>query len=288
MIRRRICGMDVGDGHPVRIMGVLNVSPESFYNRSVYIKKDALKEAAVKLVSEGADIIDLGAMSTAPYLNTEIPVEKELKRLVEALKVVRSAVDIPISIDTKRREVAEAGLENGGDMINDVGGMIIDPRMAELCSDADVPAVVLAQNIIQLDDPVEAVMRSLEKSLSIASDYHLNDLLLDPAIGFFRDKNSDFLKRDLSILNGLCRLRMMGLPLCLGISRKSFIGKVLNLKDPNDRLQGSLGATSIAVYNGAHMVRTHDISETIDAVRIAEALRDEVWDSQRQECHCGP
>ena len=210
-------------------------------------------------------------------------VEKELKRLVEALKVVRSAVDVPISVDTKRSEVAEAGLENGGDMINDVGGMISDPRMAELCSNADVPAVVLAQNIIQLEDPVEAVIRSLEKSLSIASEYRLNDLLIDPAIGFFRNENSDFLKRDLSILNGLHRLRMMGLPICLGISRKSFIGKVLNLKDPNDRLQGSLGATSIAVYNGAHMVRTHDISETIDAVRIAEALRSEGWDSQRQE-----
>ena len=279
MIRRRICGMDVGDGHPARIMGVLNVSPESFYNGSVYIKSDSLKEAAVKLVAEGADIIDLGAMSTAPYRNTEIPVEKEQKRLVEALKVVRPVVDIPISVDTKRTEVAEAGLENGVDMINDVGGMIIDPGMAKLCSDADVPAVVLAQNVIQFEDPVEAVIRSLEKSLNIASEYHLNDLLLDPAIGFFRDENSDFLKRDLSILNGLRRLRVMGLPLCIGISRKSFIGKVLDLKDPNDRLQGSLGATSIAVYNGAHMVRTHDISETIDAVRIAEALRGEGWDS---------
>ncbi|CAI1494008.1 Dihydropteroate synthase-related enzyme [Thermococcus nautili] len=256
-----------------RVMGVINVSPESFYKGSVRNDEKALAETAVRMVEEGASFIDIGAKSTAPYLETQIPLEEEIRRAVWAVKVVKDAVDVPVSIDTTSAKVAEEALKAGADIINDVTGFKGDPEMAKVASEYSAPAVLCAHgNVRNFSDPVRTVIEFLEESLTIAEEHGVEDVAVDPAIGFLRPEWPPWYEWDSKVIANLNLLKLLGKPILVGISRKSFIGAITGRKDPSERLAGSLSATAIAVLKGARIVRAHDVRETLDAIKVAEFI----------------
>ena len=265
----------IGEGYPVRLMGILNLSPESFYKGTVATDKSKIHQIVAKMEKDDADIIDVGAASTAPknvYSTPEISEREELSRLTTVLRDITNSTNLPISIDTVSAKVAEVALDMGVAMVNDVSGLRADPKMANLVSSKDVPIVIMA-NCSTPCGSVHSVLSSLEDSftLAIKSGIRQEKILLDPGIGFGKPAEVDF-----DILRSLQQFKRFNQPLLVGVSRKAFIGILLEQKDPAERLNGSLAATAIAVYNGAKVIRTHDIKETKMAVRIGEAvLQDE-------------
>ena len=271
-----LAGLEVGDGFPVRLMGVINVSPESFYQGSVSQAEDSLRSKADQMAAEGADMLDIGAMSTAPYHAAEITEEEEIQRLTWAVGIVRKALSIPISADTKRSRVALAALDAGAEIVNDVSGLRHDSAMAEIVARRALGVIVMASEAgPEAGDPIGTVQRFLQESLQIIWKAGVPEhrVVVDPGIGFFRRAAIPWHAWDCEVLRRLAELRTLDRPLLVGVSRKSFIGQVLGQSDPADRLVGSLAATAIAVVNGAHLVRTHDVGPTRQAIRMAEALR---------------
>ena len=272
-INRKICGVWVGDKHPVRIMGVLNLGPESFYKGSIVTTEAATVERAKEMVIEGAEFLDLGAMSTAPGVNN-ISEDEELSKLLPVLKAVLDAVDVPISVDTFRPNVANEALNIGANIINDVSGFKHDKNMVKILADHDTPSVIMATNRV-IGDPltVPEIIKSLQESLDLTKkfDYDRGKVIVDPAIGrWVPEKTYQY---NLNIIKQLSELIQLDCPILVGISRKSFIHEILARPDPKERLFGSLSATAIAVINGAHIVRTHDVAATRDVVRVAELLK---------------
>ena len=276
-IPTQLASVRVGDTLPVRIMAILNVSPESFYSGSVHTSLEQIVETAQTLASEGADIIDIGAMSTAPYLKTAISSAQETERLAQAIEAVAAAVSTPISADTKRAQPAQAALSAGARIINDVSGLKHDPAMAPLIARFGAGAILMASEEQQPQSaaPVERIRNALTESLTRAEHAGIPEqhIVLDPGIGFFREPGIAWDEWDCLVLRALADLRSLGFPLLVGVSRKSFIGKILDQPKAQDRLIGSLACAAIAVANGAHLIRTHDVKETIEAVRMAERLR---------------
>ena len=271
-----LAGVEVGDGFPVRLVGAINVSPESFYQGSVAATEDSVKQQAERMAAEGADLLDIGAMSTAPYLPTEIPEAEEIQRLAWAIGIVRAVVSLPLSADTTRSRVALAALDAGADVINDVSGLRRDPGMAEIVAKRARGVILMAAEIApEARDPIETVRRLLEESLQIVWKAGVPEhrVVVDPGIGFFRKAALPWYEWDCEVLRRLGDLKPLDRPVLVGVSRKSFIGQILNQADPADRLVASLAATAVAVANGAHMIRTHDVGPTREAVRMAEALR---------------
>ncbi|WP_048148104.1 dihydropteroate synthase [Palaeococcus ferrophilus] len=267
----KFAGIDLSEP---RVMGVINVSPESFYKGSVKRDEGALVETVIRMVEDGASFIDIGAKSTAPYLETQIPVEEEIERAVWAIKTIRDHVEVPISIDTTSARVAEEALKAGANIINDVTGLKGDPDMAKVAADHGVPVVLCAHGSVRnLSDPVHTVMDMLQESLTIAGNAGIEEVALDPAIGFLRPEWPPWYEWDSKVLANLNVLKALGRPLLVGVSRKSFIGAITGRKDPSERLPGSLSATAIAVWNGANIIRAHDVRETLDAIRVAEFIR---------------
>ena len=273
-----IAGIWVGDSHPVRIMGVLNLGPESFYKGSVVnTAKDATAKA-VQMVDDGAEFLDLGAVSTAPGVS-KISSEKERAKLIPVLKAVLDAVDVPISVDTYRSEIALETLKLGARIINDVSGFTKDAKMVKVLAEYDAPSVIMATQK-KIGDPltmpkiIDCLKRSIEHAMK--NNYEPKNIVVDPAIGrWVPEKTYQY---NLDIIKQLTMLEELKRPILVGISRKSFIHEILDRPDPNDRLAGTLSTTAIAVYNGAHIVRTHDVAVTSDVVRIAKLLRDKSSD----------
>lgn len=271
-----LAGLEVGDGLPVRLAGAINVSPESFYQGSVTTRETSLRAKVEQMAAEGADLLDIGAMSTAPYLRTEIPEEEEVRRLTWAIGIVHQAVGLPISADTKRGRVALAALDAGADIINDVSGLHYDPGMAEIVTQRAQGVILMAsESGPNARDPIRTVRGLLEESLQLIQKAGVSDhrVVLDPGIGFFRQAAIPWHEWDCEVVRRLAELQTLGRPLLVGISRKSFIGKITGQVDPANRVAGSLAATAIAVVNGVHLIRTHDVGPTREAVRMAEALR---------------
>lgn len=268
MIEKTIAGLKVGDNQPVRVMGVINLSRESFYKGSV-VSADSVREAALKMVGEGADFIDIGARSTWP-LAKKISKEEELARLIPAVKTL-SDIGVPLSVDTMFADIAEEALNAGAGIINDVSGFTADERMLEVAREHGCPAILMASNRVP-GDPVgmDAVIGALGRIIAKAEGSGINNIIIDPAIGRWTPEKLPMY--DYETIDALHRLRFFGKPVLAAISRKSFIGEALN-KPAEERLYGSLAATAIAVRNGAHIIRTHDVSPTIDAVRVAERAR---------------
>jgi dihydropteroate synthase len=257
-------------------MAVLNVSPESFYQGSVRTDLSHLAEAAQAMASAGADIIDLGAMSTAPYLKTHISPEEETERLAQAVEVVAARVALPISADTQRSQPAAAALAAGARIINDVSGLKHDAALAELIATSGAGAIVMASELTPSSGPpLQRIRTALEDSVRRAAQGGIpkDHIVLDPGIGFFRQPGIPWDEWDCLVLRELASLRTLGFPLLVGASRKSFIGKILGQPNTADRLVGSLVCAAVAVYNGAHIIRAHDVRETVEAVRMAERLR---------------
>ena len=289
MTKAKLGRVKVGGKAPVVVIGVINLSPDSFYRGSI-VRRVAIQKYARELVKRGADIIDVGAMGTGP-MSKPISAEREMRELIPAIRVLSHQLDVPISADTQRASVAEAAIEAGATIINDISGLKRDVRMADVIADSGCSALLMATKHAPGDVyDIGEIRRVLRESLNIcrSSGISLGRIVLDPAVGYWPARLARLGRRakkrlqsgytlatslDLRILARLGELKSLGRPLCVGISRKSFLGDVLNLPKPEDRLVGSLAATAIAVLNGADVVRTHDPAETRQAVRVAEAIR---------------
>lgn len=261
----------VGDLEPVRLMGVINLSQESFYKGSVVSPNEALA-AARRLQEEGADIIDLGAVSTAPG-SPPISEERERERLFPSLKEIADNLDVVISADTQRAKIAEKALACGAACINDVSGLH-DPDMASKVAEYDGSLIIMASDQRPGDLPaLSQIIPHLGERVREATraGVDLDKISIDPGIGKWMPERTA--AQDLAILDGFDRLRIIGRPVMAALSRKNFIGESLKIPDPGERLAGSLAATAVAVYQGAHIVRTHDISASREAIAMATAIR---------------
>jgi dihydropteroate synthase len=275
--------VSVGGTNPIRLMGIINTSPESFYKKSIVTKKQDLANLVRMMEDDGADFIDVGGMSTAPYLSTYVTEKTESKRIIEAIKIIQNVSNIPISIDTCRAGVAKDSLEEGAEIINDISGLKYDKKMTNVLEKYQPSLVLCAfSKKIVTGNQLKQTKILLKESLALAKSANISSqkIVIDPAIGFFRKSgrspfftkiNSDWLERDLLILNKLNSIKM-GQSLLVSVSNKSFIGKLLKKENPSDRLFGSIAAETIAVINGADIIRTHNIRQTKDAVLLAHKL----------------
>jgi dihydropteroate synthase len=272
-------GVKVGGGAPVVVMGALNVSPESFHAGAVYRDVGALVDAAVAMVEAGAGIVDVGARSTAPYLETEISEDEEVRRLGAVIETLVAKLSVPVSVDTYRSGPARVALEAGARVVNDVHGFR-DPALARLAAEHEAGVVLMAfpepgpARHVDARDAVAPTRALLAAGLERARQAGVPDerVVLDPGIGFFRDAPMPWDVRDVAVIARLRDLSPLGRPLCVGVSRKSFVGAITGRAATADRLAGSLAATALAVVNGAAVIRTHDVAETVDAVRVAERI----------------
>jgi len=261
----------VGDGQPVRLMGVINLSRESFYQGSVAGPEEAVSLARA-MQEQGAEIIDVGAVSTAPG-SPAISEELERRRLFAVLGDILDSLDITVSVDTQRPAIAADALARGAHCINDVSGLS-HPEMAAAVADHDASLIIMASrkkagDLLSLDEIITLLGERMRMAES--AGVSTEKIILDPGIGrWIPEKTAAY---DLAILDGLQRLRCLGRPVMAALSRKSFIGECLRQPDPFQRLEGSLAATAIAVYLGAHVVRTHDIAASRETVALARAVR---------------
>lgn len=253
------------------LMGVINLSSESFYEGS-YCPPSHVSDAVERMIAEGAHIVDVGGRSTAPRA-PHISVDEELRRVEEALKLLDVDDRVLVSVDTQYAKVARRALELGAHIVNDVSGLLCDFGLADVVSEFGCPIVLMASctrrgDGLGLAQSLVCAERTVERALRLG--VKRERIILDPAIGRWTPEKEPH--HDLEVLDGLEHFKQMGFPLLVGVSRKSFIGEVLGVP-PEERLYGSLGATAIAVYKGADIIRTHDVRETLHAVRVAEAIR---------------
>lgn len=279
----KLGNVSVGGTSPVRIIGILNVSPESFYKKTIASKKQSQLNLIRKIEDEGAHFIDVGGMSTAPYLSTLVTEKVESQRVIQAVKLIQKESNLPISVDTCRASVAKNALEEGVEIVNDISGLKYDKKMIPIIEKYQ-PSLILcafSKKLVTGNQLVKA-KSLLKHSLSLAKLANISSkkIALDPAIGFFRQTgkgkfftkiNSDWFERDLLILENLSSLKMK-FPLLVSVSNKSFIGKLLNIKNSSDRIFGSVVSEAIAVLNGADIIRTHNVKETKASVTVAKRL----------------
>jgi len=252
-------------------MGILNLSPESFYKNSV-TDASTISAAAQKMADDGASVLDIGARSTSPWA-APVSVEEEKRRLLEALKELEGNVDIPISVDTMYAEIADAALNCGAEMINDISSLKADPRMGAVIADHDACAVLMATHQMP-GDPLgtEAVLSSLSNAVSDAKYAGIDPqkIILDPAIGhWIPEKTAEY---DFDIINQFERFSVFEMPILVAASRKSFLSSVTDQPAERRGLSG-LVAASVAAYKCGHIIRTHDVSETVEAMKIVHAIR---------------
>lgn len=273
--------LEIGDNHPPIIMGVLNLSPESFYKGSVYENEVVLKKAIKDMIENGAKILDLGARSTAPW-SKKISIEEELNRILPAMKIVCKNIpeDIIVSIDTQFSDIASQTLDlakknNKHIVINDVSCLKTDPSLINFLIDNDLPVIIMASKIVPGDlCNLPEIISELKKTISQLKEkgYNESNIIIDPGIGHWIEKKTYIY--DLKIIGNLQKLRVLNKPILVAISRKSFIGTTLNIPEPENRLNGTLSATAIAVFNGAHIVRTHDVNnQLLEIIKMAEEIR---------------
>ena len=279
----KLGSVKVGGNSPIRIMGILNTSPESFFKKSIKTTKRHITHTVKKMEEEGADFIDVGGMSTAPYLSTLVSEKVETARILEAVKIIQNVSNLPISVDTCRSNVALAALENGVDIINDISGLKYDPQMINVVCKHH-PSIILCAYSSKMThgNQIITTRKLLQDSIRLAKKAKISStkIVLDPAIGFFRNSGrnsfftkieSDWINRDLLVIRNIKSLKQ-NYPVMVSVSNKSFIGKLLNKSDPSDRLSGSLAAETVCVLNGADIIRTHNVSQTRDATKIASLL----------------
>jgi len=279
----KIGNISVGGKNPVRIMGILNTSPESFYKKSIHRTSSSIKNTITEMENQGADFIDVGGMSTAPYLSTNVSEKIESKRILDAVKIIQNTSNLPISVDTCRSSVAKNALENGVEIINDISGLKYDKKMKDIISKFQPSLILCAYDSkIISGSTITSTKKLLEDSLKIAkkSNISTKKIVLDPAIGFFRKTGkgkfftkikTDWVKRDLSVIKNLNSIKK-NYPILISVSNKSIIGNLLQKENTTDRLFGSIAAEAICVLNGADLIRTHNVMATKDAITIASKL----------------
>jgi len=279
----KLGNVGVGGKNPVRIMGILNTSPESFYKKSIKTTKQTISNSIKKMELDGADFIDVGGMSTAPYLSTLVSEKVEFNRISNAIKIIQNVSNLPISIDTCRASVAKSALELGVDIINDISGLKYDDKMIDVISNYTPSLILCAFNSKKVSgNNVTLTKNLLKKSIDFLKkiEFPSNKIVLDPAIGFFRKSgkgsfftkiSSDWVARDIQIIQNLNSIKQQ-YPILISVSNKSFVGELLGKENPSDRLFGSIAAEVVSVLNGADVIRTHNVLETKDAIKVASKL----------------
>jgi dihydropteroate synthase len=261
------------------VMGILNVTPDSFSDGGVHFGGSKAVDHALKMVEDGADIIDIGGESTRPGSNP-LPVEEELSRIMPVIGALAKNISVPISVDTCKSEVAAKALDAGASIVNDISGMRLDPDMPKVVAKYGVPVVLMhirgnpksMQENPLYDALIPEIIEYLETSIGIALDSGVREemIIVDPGIGF--GKTYD---HNLAILNHLEAFAALGKPLLVGPSRKAFIGKILGGAPPAQRMEGTAAAVAISIMKGAHIVRVHDVKEMVRVAKVADAIRRE-------------
>jgi dihydropteroate synthase len=256
-------------GRPA-VMGVLNVTPDSFSDGGRFLEPSTAVEQARRIVAEGADVLDVGAESTRPYGGAvPVPAEEEIRRLAPVLPAA-VALGVPVSIDTMKAEVATWALASGAALVNDVWGLQRDGDLARVCAEFAVPVIIMHNR--ESADPSIDIMADIaaffSRSLDIAARAGIarENIVLDPGIGFGKTPEQSIIA-----IARLAELKSFGLPLLIGASRKRFIDRI-SPAPPDRRLGGSIAAHLLAVMGGAAIVRAHDVAETVQALRVAAAI----------------
>ncbi|MRG88197.1 dihydropteroate synthase [Salinibacillus xinjiangensis] len=254
--------------HKTLIMGILNVTPDSFSDGGKFNEENRAIEHALKMKEDGADIIDIGGESTRPG-HEPVSNEEEINRVVPAIKAIKSKMDIPISVDTYKAEVAEQAVLAGADMINDIWGAKREPEIAKVAAKYDVP-IILMQNRDDMEytDLMDDMKKDLEESIDIALQAGVKDehIILDPGIGFAKT-----MKDNLIAMRRLNELQQLGYPILLGTSRKRFIDSVLHLP-VDDRVEGTGATVCLGIERGVDIVRVHDVKEIARMAKMMDAM----------------
>lgn len=271
-IHRLDCrGRELVLGGEPRIVGILNVTPDSFFDGGRFTVVETAVARALHLVAEGAAMIDIGGQSTRPGYQ-EVPVEEEIRRVVPVITMLAECLPVPISIDTYRGAVARAALRAGAHVLNDIHGLLRDPELAGVAAEFHCPVVVMHNEPgfnEATGDPLARMLRYFERALATASGAGIpvDRIVLDPGIGFAKTQ-----VQNLAILARLPELRTLGRPLFLGASRKSVVSHALDLP-AGERLEGTLAITSLAAWHGVELIRVHDVQANLRAARMAGAIR---------------
>lgn len=274
---KSICynGFNLEFGRKTHVMGILNITSDSFSDGGLYLGLDRAVARAKEMVAEGADIIDIGGESTRPYADP-VPLAEEIARVIPVLERLVAEVNVPISVDTYKSEVARQALKRKATIINDISGLKADPQMAEVVAEFGCPVVVMhikgtpknMQENPVYDDVVGEVMAYLQGSIEMAlqAGVQKEKVIVDPGIGFGKTAS-----HSLEILHRLAEFKALGQPILTGTSRKSFIGKVLDLP-PAERLEGTAATVALSIASGADLVRVHDVKAMKRVARMTDAI----------------
>ncbi|MEW6052321.1 MAG: dihydropteroate synthase [Nitrospirota bacterium] len=259
------------------IMGVLNVTPDSFSDGGRYFDESSATAHALRMAREGADVLDIGGESSRPGAEP-LPLEEELKRTIPVIARIVKEISIPISIDTYKAEVAQKALDAGASIVNDISGLRFDPEMARIVARYEVPVVIMhmkgtprdMQKNPVYDDLIQEILDYLRKGIRTAEESGIAEdrIIIDPGIGFGKT-----FAHNLQIIHKLHEFTLLGKPVLIGPSKKAFIGKVLGDVPPDERLEGTAAAVAISVMNGASLVRVHEVREMARVVKVADAIR---------------
>ena len=269
-------------GERTLVMGVLNVTPDSFSDGGKFFDTERAVERAMAMERAGADLVDIGGESTRPG-SVGISVQEELARVLPVLQALRGRMKIPVSIDTQKPEVAEAALDAGAQIINDISGLKSDPRIAEAAARRHVPLILMHMRgeprTMQAGgfarEVMKDVMRGLRNSVAAARNAGVakSQIILDPGIGFGKSFAQNY-----ELLQKLPQLAKLGYPLLVGTSRKGFLGATLardgQPAPPEERIWGTAATVTASILNGAHIVRVHDVAEMVQVARVADCLLD--------------
>jgi len=259
-------------------MGVLNVTPDSFSDGGLYFNKEKAIERGFELAADGADIIDVGGESTRPD-SDPVPAQEELRRVIPVISALREKTDVLLSVDTTKSEVAEAAIEAGADIINDISAFRFDSRMPLLAAQKGVSVILMhmkgTPKTMQINPSYEDLLSEikffLQEKIEAAQDAGINKerIIIDPGIGFGKSATDNLI-----LINHLDFLEELGCPILIGTSRKSFLGSILNLP-PQERSEGSIASAVMSVVRGAHILRVHDVRIIKRAVLVAESILNE-------------
>lgn len=269
-------------GSKTYIMGIINVTPDSFSDGGKFSQVETAVAQAEKMIKNGVDIIDIGGQSTRPGTK-QISLTEELNRVIPIIKAIRQTEDIPISIDTTRSEVAEAAIASGADIINDISGATYDNQMLATTAKLAVPIILMhikgtpetMQKLTDYQDLIAEIIAFLQQQIdkAIAEGIQPHNIIIDPGIGFAKNAS-----QNIQLIQQLSKFQILNKPLLIGVSRKSFIGKIIEQENPQDRVWGTAAACCGAIANGADIIRVHDVPEMYDVTRVA----DRIWRNSAQ------
>jgi dihydropteroate synthase len=258
------------------IMGILNVTPDSFYDGGKFYPSDVAIEHALRLVDEGADIIDVGGESTRPYSDVT-PAEEEIRRVIPVIKAIKARSAVFVSVDTYKAAVANEAVNAGADMINDVSGLTFDPEIGQVAGRSGVPVVIMhtkgAPSQMQVspryDDVIAEINEFFIDRMRFAGQCGIDEenIILDPGIGFGKR-----LQDNLIIIKELRRFKELGRPVLIGTSMKSFIGKLAESPELEERVEGTLASLALSLWNGADIIRVHDVKKAKKVTTLVHAV----------------